>query len=232
MFAAAAPVLAPAVQILVNLGMIHRDAEWQPYWQDWVEWMRTAGWRRFGWYVWDQGPGLPGDWNGRFAPSFEFLFHFNRDARKPNKIIESKWAGHVNSEHGGLRNKEGKVGAWTAAGEGVQSHRIPDNVLRLTRHKQRGIEVEHPAVFPVKLPEFVMNSYTDPGECVLEPFNGSGTSIIAAQRAGRVSRAMEMAPEYVDLAIARWSMLHPEIPVTLDGDGRTYDQIAKERADG
>jgi hypothetical protein len=29
---------------------------------------QSLGWRRFGWYVWDQGPGLPGDWNGRLVP--------------------------------------------------------------------------------------------------------------------------------------------------------------------
>ena len=45
--------------------------------------MRKSGWRRFGWYVWDQGPGLPGDWQGRLAPSHEFIFHFNRAPRKP-----------------------------------------------------------------------------------------------------------------------------------------------------
>ena len=229
---AAAAAIAPAGQVLVNLGMIHRDSEWQPYWQSWVEWMRGQGWRRFGWYVWDQGPGLPGDWNGRFAPSFEFIFHFNREARKPNKIIDSKWAGHINSEKGGLRNKEGNVGTWTAAGEGVQDKRIPDNVLRITRHKARGIETEHPAVFPVKLPEFVIESFTDAGQVVLEPFSGSGTTLLACQRAGRRGRAMDIGAEYVDLAIARWHLLHPDIPVTLEGDGRTYAAIAEERANG
>ncbi|MGH6811545.1 MAG: hypothetical protein ACREDM_04120 [Methylocella sp.] len=48
-------------QILVNLGLIQRDGEWQPYWADWIAWMRGQGWRRFGLYCWDQGPGLPGD---------------------------------------------------------------------------------------------------------------------------------------------------------------------------
>jgi len=48
-----------------------------------------AGLRRFAWQVWDQGPGLPGDWNGRLAPSFEFVFHFNRTARQANKIIRA-----------------------------------------------------------------------------------------------------------------------------------------------
>jgi DNA modification methylase len=34
-----------------------------------LTWMRSQGWRRFAWYVWDQGPGMPGDWQGRLAPS-------------------------------------------------------------------------------------------------------------------------------------------------------------------
>lgn len=54
-------------QMLVNLGLIHRDSEWIPYWAGWLDWMRARGWRRFGLYTWDQGPGLPGDWNGRLA---------------------------------------------------------------------------------------------------------------------------------------------------------------------
>jgi len=47
--------MAPAGQVLVNLGLVHRKNEWQPYWLTWIEWMRAQGWRRFGWYVWDQG---------------------------------------------------------------------------------------------------------------------------------------------------------------------------------
>ena len=43
----AAPVTDEA-QLLVNLGLVHRDSEWQPYWEGWVEWMRKSGWRRFG----------------------------------------------------------------------------------------------------------------------------------------------------------------------------------------
>jgi ParB-like chromosome segregation protein Spo0J len=120
-------------QVLVNLGLIHREGEWQPYWQGWLDWMRVQGWRRFGLYAWDQGPGLPGDWNGRLAPAFELVFHFNREARRPNKIIPCRWAGHVNSEKGGLRAKDGTVGEWQHAGQGVQETRIPDSVLRINR---------------------------------------------------------------------------------------------------
>jgi DNA modification methylase len=75
-------------QIFVNLGLIHRDGEIVAYWEQFLGDMRAAGWRFFGgWYVWDQGPGLPGDWAGRLAPAHEFIFHFNRTSRKPSKIV-------------------------------------------------------------------------------------------------------------------------------------------------
>ncbi|MDQ6702122.1 MAG: hypothetical protein M3Z96_02925 [Pseudomonadota bacterium] len=54
--------------------------------------MREQGWRRFGLYCWDQGPGLPGDRAGRFAPVFELVFHFNLTGRKPNKTVPGKFA--------------------------------------------------------------------------------------------------------------------------------------------
>ncbi|MBM3526828.1 MAG: site-specific DNA-methyltransferase [Alphaproteobacteria bacterium] len=216
-------------QVLVNLGLIHRDNEWQPYWQTWLEWMREQGWRRFGLYAWDQGPGLPGDWNGRLAPAFELLFHFNRVARKPNKIVPCKWAGHINDTHGGMRSRDGHVGEWSHAGQGVQETRIPDNVIRITRHKARGIETEHPAVFPVALPEFVMRAYSDDGDVVYEPFAGSGTSLIAGERTGRLVKAVELAPEYVDVAILRWRKLFPDQPVVLADDKRTFEATAAAR---
>jgi DNA modification methylase len=223
-------ILAPAGQVLVNLGLIHRDGEWQPYWSAWLDWMRARGWRRFGLYAWDQGPGLPGDWNGRLAPAFELLFHFNREARQPNKIVPCKWAGTPN-KGSGLRAADGEVKAYTHVGLPVQEMRIPDAVLRITRHKGRGIETEHPAVFPVALPEFLMRAYTGQGDVVFEPFAGSGTTILAGQRTSRRIAAIELAPAYVDLAIARWRLLHPDLPVMLDGDGRDYDAIAAERGE-
>jgi DNA modification methylase len=220
--------LRPDGQVLVNLGLIHREGEWQPYWQGWLDWMRGQGWRRFALYCWDQGPGLPGDWNGRLAPAFELVFHFNRAARQANKIVPCKWAGTPN-KGSGLRAADGEVKAYTHIGLPVQEMRIPDSVLRITRHKGRGIETDHPAVFPVALPEFLMRAYTDEGETVFEPFAGSGTTILAGQRTGRSVRAIELAPAYVDLAIARWRMLHPDLPVTLAEDGRDYEAVGAAR---
>jgi DNA modification methylase len=229
-FAHLGVALRPDAQVLVNLGLIHRESEWQPYWSAWLDWMRARGWRRLGLYAWDQGPGLPGDWNGRLAPAFELLFHFNREARQPNKIVPCKWAGTQN-KGSGLRAADGEVKAYTHIGLLVQEMRIPNSVLRITRHKARGIETEHPAVFPVALPEFLMRTYADEGEVVFEPFSDSGTTILAGQRTGRRVAAIELAPAYVDLAIARWRMLHPDLPVTLDGDGRDYHAIVAERTE-
>jgi hypothetical protein len=100
-------------QVLVNLGLIHRDNEVIPYWDGWLDWMRTQGWRRFAWYVWDQGPGLPGDWNGRLAPSFEFVFHFNRQAPagQQDRALHLRRSGNPSAQgrhqFDGMRNKDG-----------------------------------------------------------------------------------------------------------------------------
>ncbi|MEI4234850.1 site-specific DNA-methyltransferase [Roseovarius sp. D22-M7] len=200
---AVAPV-TDAAQLLVNLGLVHRDGEWIPYWQGWVEWMRSSGWRRFGWYVWDQGPGLPGDWNGRLAPSHEFIFHFNRQPRKPHKTVPSKHAGETLGG-GGLRTTEGQVRAKTGTGNAIQSHRIPDSVFRVMRHKGGlGAAGSHPAVFPVALVEAVLAAFTDPGDLIYEPFCGSGTQIVAAERTERRCFAIDLDPAYCDVAVRRW----------------------------
>jgi hypothetical protein len=171
-------------QVLVNLGLIHRDNEFIPYWDQWLAWMRSQGWRRFAWYVWDQGPGMPGDWQGRLAPSFEFIFHFNRQTRKPNKTVPCKFAGQetllrADGSSTAMRGKDGQVNGWTAAGQPTQNHRIPDSVIRVMRHKGKiGQDIDHPAVFPVTLPVEVIEAYTQEGEIVFEPFGGSGTTLM------------------------------------------------------
>jgi len=222
-------------QVLVNLGLIHRDNEFQPYWNGWLDWMRTQGWRRFGWYVWDQGPGMPGDWAGRFAPSFEFIFHFNRQSRKPHKLVPCKHAGqemHLRADgsSSAMRQADGSINAWTHAGQPTQDHRIPDSVIRIMRHKGTiGRDIDHPAVFPVGLPAFVLQAYSDPGDLVYEPFGGSGSTLLAAERTGRIGRAVEIAPEYVDVAIKRFQQNVPEVPVTLVATGQTFEQVTEAR---
>lgn len=215
-------------QVLVNLGMIHGDGEWQPYWEAWIAWMRTVGWRRFGWYVWDQGPGLPGDWNGRLAPSHEFIFHFNRVAERARKTKAKKPESIAFGNGGPLRGKDGVLRRVTSPHAGLQPNKIPDSVIRVMRHKARGIECEHPAVFPVDLVSEMLTAFSDPDDIVFEPFCGSGTQLISAQKNGRSCYAMELAPVYVDVAVRRWQNFSGQT-AKLEGDGRTFAQIEAER---
>lgn len=225
---AAAPVAADA-QLLVNLGLVHRDGEWLPYWDNWIEWMRAQGWRRFGWYVWDQGPGLPGDWNGRLAPSHEFIFHFNRQSRKPNKTVESKHAGETLGG-GGLRGADGTVHRKTGYGNAIQSHRIPDSVFRIMRHKGGlGAAGSHPAVFSVALVEAVLEAFTDRGDIIFEPFGGSGTQIIASEKTDRRCYAMEINPSYVDVVCRRWTIYSGTQPVHME-TGKTFSEVCDAEA--
>ncbi len=212
----------PDGQVLVNLGLVHREGEWLPYWDGWIEWMRAAGWRRFGWYVWDQGPGLPGDWNGRLAPSHEFIFHFNRVAERARKTKESKGSIEKRTTGaGGLRASDGSVTKFTHAGRAVQPRKIPDSVIRIMRHKARGPEVEHPAVFPVDLVSEMLTAFSDAGDLAFEPFCGSGTQLIAAEKHGRRVVGIEIAPAYVDIAVRRWSNFTGRTAILAD-DGRAF----------
>ena len=178
---------------------------------------------------------MPGDWAGRLAPSFEFVFHFNRETRKPNKTVPCMFAGqdtHLRADGSStaLRGKDGDVGGWTHAGQPTQDHRIPDSVIRVMRHKGKiGEGIDHPAVFPVALPQFAIEAYTVEGEIVFEPFCGSGTTLLAAERSGRVARAMEIAPAYVDVTVKRFQQNFPEVLVTLVATGQTFEVVAAER---
>ena len=194
--------MADAGQVLVNLGLIHRDGEWIPYWDAWIEWMREQGWKRFGWYVWDKLSGMPGDWNGRLAPAHEFIWHFNRQSVYPEKFVECKDAGRVVA--GRTRGVDGslRVHTGTKNGDAVQSHKIHDNVFRCGTSK--GQQLNHPATFPVALPTIAMQSWLG---SVYEPFCGSGTTLIAAEQLGRKCYGMEISPQYCDVIVKRWETL-------------------------
>jgi DNA modification methylase len=186
-------------QVLVNLGLIHRDGEWLPYWDPWIEWMRAQGWQRFAWYVWDQGPGMPGDWGGRLAPAFEFIFHFNRERRKPIKARECV---HAGQEHGGKgqRGADGKVKPRHHGTKAVQPRAIIDSVIRVNRQGAAHAAQGHPAPFPAGLPAAIMSSW--PGLC-FEPFCGSGTSIAAGEMQAVPVRGIEISPAYSAVALER-----------------------------
>ena len=199
-------VLAPLgecgdTQVLVNLGLIHRDGEVITYWQPLLDDMREHGWRLFGWYVWDQGSGMAGDWNGRLGPSHEFIFHFNRSARQANKFKPTKHGGRIHS--GGMRAKDGTSKLKTGNGDPVQPFKIPDSVIRTPRETSSGYEAEHPARFSVKFARELVAAYAKPGMTVLDPFLGSGTTGVAAVQHGCDFIGCEIEPKYFDIACKR-----------------------------
>ena len=234
-FGAVSAHLDAQAQILVNLGLVHDNNEWQPYWEGWIAWMRTQGWRRFGWYVWDQSVTVPGDWAGRLAPRHEFIFHFNRKARQPNKIVPCKYAGqdtHLRADGSStaLRDDHGNILTWSHAGQPTQATRIPDSVIAITRQRGHiGEGIDHPAVFPVGLPQFVMETYSDPDQIVCDPFCGSGTSLLAGQAIHRTVYACEKAPAYVDVALRRWQQHHADLEPTLLATGQRFTDVAQQR---
>jgi DNA modification methylase len=89
----------------------------------------------------------------------------------------------------------------------------------------------HPTIKPVALVADALLDCTAKGEAVLDQFVGSGTTILAAQKVGRIAYAMEYEPKYVDAAIGRWQRM-TKIEATLADDGRTFEEIAAARGGG
>lgn len=71
---------------------------------------------------------------------------------------------------------------------------------------------DHPAMFPLELPERCIKMHSDEGGIVMEPFSGSGTTLIACERLGRRCRAVEIEPGYVAVALERWSVMTGRTP--------------------
>lgn len=65
----------------------------------------------------------------------------------------------------------------------------------------------HPAVCPVEIPYRSMQAYSGSGDKIFEPFGGSGTTLIAAEKASRKAFLMEMNPAYCDIIVKRWENL-------------------------
>lgn len=73
----------------------------------------------------------------------------------------------------------------------------------------------HPAAFPVELPARLIKMHTREGDNVIEPFCGSGTTLIACEQLNRTCFGMEFDPKYCDVIIKRWESLTGEKAVKL-----------------
>ena len=85
----------------------------------------------------------------------------------------------------------------------------PTNVIHMaTECSNRN----HSATFPVELPEWFIKLFTQPGEIVLDPFMGSGTTALAAIRLGRYFVGMDISKEYIELARQRTAQEQIRLP--------------------
>lgn len=75
---------------------------------------------------------------------------------------------------------------------------------------------QHPTTKPLELWERPIRNHLEPGQIILDPFVGSGTAIIAAERRGACARAMEIDPAYCDVVIGRWEQFTGKEAVRSD----------------
>ena len=87
----------------------------------------------------------------------------------------------------------------------------------------------HPTMKPVALVERAIRNSSKSRDIVLDPFGGSGTTMIAAERSGRRARLIELDPKYVDVIVQRWQDLTGG-SATLDGDGKGFNPIKNTAA--
>jgi len=82
----------------------------------------------------------------------------------------------------------------------------------------------HPTMKPVELVERAIRNSSRPGDVVLDPFGGSGTTLIAAEKSGRQARLIELDPKYVDVIVRRWQS-YARSQAVREVDGVRFDDL-------
>lgn len=114
--------------------------------------------------------------------------------------------------------RKGAAGRWQGARD--------QTTLWSIEHRKS--ETGHSTQKPVECMKRPIENNSAPGDAVYEPFSGSGTTIIAAEMTARRCYALEIAPEYIDVAVMRWQNFTGK-QATLDGDGRSFDELSAVR---
>ena len=132
-------------------------------------------------------------------------------------IWKSGTAAHINNIEPG---KDGRTGPMSG------------NIPRSPRCGPGGSKNSpcHPTVKPVALVADAIKDCSRRNGLVLDPFLGSGTTVIAAERTGRRARGIEIDPAYVDVTVKRWQDYSGKT-ATLAGSARTFQEVADERGD-
>lgn len=133
-------------------------------------------------------------------------------------VFKNKSARHLNNIELG-RHGRNRSNLWTYQGV---------NTFRAGRLDDLSI---HPTIKPVALVADAMKDCTRRGDIVLDPFLGSGTTIVAAERVGRRGFGLDLDPLYIDAAIRRWEKFTRKDAV-LTATRQTFAEVAKARLEG
>ena len=153
----------------------------------------------------------PGSWPNRFKNGFEPVYQFGKipyGKFRPDNV-KSDTSGRTKSSSknvntGSYFHTDFVDFSWEGA--------LPSNVLDI---KFNTGQVGHPAAFPVELAEFFIRGYSDPGDVWVDPFAGSGSTLLACERNDRVGLGIEILPEYVAVILERLAEATGEEPEKL-----------------
>lgn len=191
--------------------------------------VRDWGWNFAEEFCWERA-GIPQQVSRRFKNQFEPIYHFTRGEWKfrPDEVKhESKAVPKARGKGAGNTNAALRQGHVSAV-EGnhiAEGMAYPGNRLPTFQSEALG----HPAAYPVGLPEFFIKAYTDPGDLVFDPFMGSGSTLIAAEKNGRVACGTEVSPLYTDLIVKRWQQFTGQKAVHAES-GKTFDEVSNGNA--
>lgn len=199
-------VLKPHGTFILNIKERVVNGERSTYVMELILEMRKQGWLWTEEFIWHKKNCYPGKWPNRFRDAWERLLQFNKQ-RKFNMYQEAvmipmgDWAKtrlKKLSDTDKIRDNS-KVGS--GFGKNVSNwinrdKAYPTNVLHLATECNNK---NHSAAFPTELPEWFIKLFTQENDTVLDPFMGSGTTVIVANRMNRNSIGIDIVPEYCEM---------------------------------
>ena len=202
--------LKPTGSFVLNIKEKTVDGERSTYVIDLIRELRNIGWRWTEEYIWYKKNSVPGKWPNRFRDAWERLLHFTKSRhfsmyQDAVRVPIGSWA---QTRFNQLSESDTKRQTYrTLSNFGVNhSHWIgketvyPTNVLHLATECGNK---KHSAVFPESLPEWFIKLFTVPGDTVLDPFLGSGTTGAVCRRLDRHFIGIELHPNYAEVARER-----------------------------
>lgn len=199
-------VLKPTGTFILNIKEITVNGERQTYVIELILALKKQGWLWTEELIWHKKNSYPGKWPNRFRDAWERLLQFNKEKtfnmyqeRVMVKVGDWSKARLKNLSATDQRRDNSKVGS--GFGKNISNWLdrnlvYPDNVLYLATECNNK---NHSAAFPDALPEWFIKLFTNEGDVVLDPFMGSGTTVIVAHRMGRNTIGIDIIPEYIEM---------------------------------